>query len=154
MCGVCTTGRGRAGGEWGRRNIPVEKGIDSTQKLRVSDNEKLQRSMRRIHESQGLNRRREPLAAWIEKRKKDGTYPNEESKSPGPIDVKVVSHKYERTKQERETYQGSDPPVSASVITDNQPINNESREPRRNRRDKRSVQVRLRPRRQDCQSSA
>jgi hypothetical protein len=42
----------------------------------------------------------------------------------------------------------------ASSPTTNQSMDNERRQPRRSRRNKRSVQVRVRPRRQDCQLSA
>lgn len=45
---------------------------------------------------------------------KDETYLSEESKIPGPVDDKIISYKYERTKQKRETNQGSDSPVKAS----------------------------------------
>ena len=40
--------------DWGGRKIQVEKGIDSTRRVQVSNDAKLQRSRRRIHESKAL----------------------------------------------------------------------------------------------------
>jgi hypothetical protein len=44
--------------------------------------------------------------------------------------------------QGEETYQGSDSPIKAFAVTDNQPIDSEQREPKRSRGSKRSVKVR------------
>ena len=54
------------------------------------------------------------------KRGKGEEMDDDESMSPRPRHCKVVSYKYKI----EETNRSSDPPVKASVYTNNQPINN------------------------------
>src|SRR5258708_5847596 len=74
------------------------------------------------------------LAAWIGKREEDKTYLSDESTNPGR-DIKVIISTKERGRGEK-TKQGRDSLVKTSIITDNQPIDNERRERRRSRRNK------------------